>query len=393
MNKASSYMRQPSLGLAAALSGLLLLLPACRIEPPLHLPQGDVEMKMPEVEVDINVIWDIDADWTSSWYYGWDEHDIALSGRIAYPEPTGYEGRFYPLGEESPDAPYTTVEKVIIDGSSFRRKMNFGYHDMLFWSQIITDDGTQVVIFDESDFGCIEATTTQSRVGYSIPGSRATGETRNNPEIFYSGLEKGFYLSRNFEDYDYYDTDKGVWVKQLNTDVVPMVYIYLVQVILYNNTQGRVTGLTDYPAMTALADGVTLHTGRTHLADTQVTFPMRFKTGLTAREGRTADILGGKLTTFGLCDMDSWSKSRTPQYVGSRAELRNLLALSLQFANSTDSTYLYDVTPQLQRQVHGGVVTIEIDIDTLKLPTSRNAGSSFNPVVANEEQEEYDFVI
>lgn len=234
---------------------------------------------------------------------------------------------------------------------------------------------------------------TQSRVGYTIPSSRASSVTRNNPEIFYSGMEKGFLLSRNYEDYDYYDEEAGVWVKHLDTDVVPMVYIYLVQVILYNNTQGRVTGLTDYPAMTALADGVTLHTGHTHLADTQVTFPMRFKKGLNAAQGRTADIFGGKLTTFGLCDMDSWNKSRSPQYAGSRAELRNQLALSLQFANSTDSTYLYDVTPQLQRQVHGGVVTIEIDVDTLKIPTSRNAGSSFNPVIASEGQEEYDFII
>ena len=70
---------------AAVRHGILLLsllLVGC-IEPPLHLPAEEVLVDMPIVVTDMKVIWNINVDWQTQWYYGWDEIDEELFGQIA----------------------------------------------------------------------------------------------------------------------------------------------------------------------------------------------------------------------------------------------------------------------------------------------------------------------
>lgn len=369
---------------AAAAAALLLMgAAACTIQPPLHLPEGDIEVNLPEVAVDIEAVWAADTDWRADWHYGWDTGDEALFGSLSYPEPTDWHVRLMPLGDD-PDAAYTTIEKLLIQGSSFRRRLAYGYHDILFWNYIYTPDGTQATTFDESDPAAVYASSSGTRIGYMPPAGRGA-EVMNNPDPFWSGMERAFYVSRILDDYDYYDPERRVWVMQLTTRACPMAYIYLVQVVVYNN-RGRIIGLTDYPAISSLAQGVTLNSGRTSDTEAIVVFPMRMKSGRPTPAGE-ADIFGGKLTTYGLCGMDSWLKAPDPAYQGSHPSRQNLLSLSMRFVNSTDSVYNYDITRQLQRHCHGGVITVEIDADTIRIPTSANAGSSFNPVVDDPDEE------
>lgn len=64
--------------------------------------------------------------------------------------------------------------------------------------------------------------------------------------------------------------------------------------------------------------------------------------------------------------------------------------LKLLFNNGIDSTFVFDVTDQVRRRYKGGVLTVELDMDTIPVPT-RNGGSAFDAVVKDFEEETYEF--
>jgi hypothetical protein len=58
--------------------------------------------------------------------------------------------------------------------------------------------------------------------------------------------------------------------------------------------------------------------------------------------------------------------------------------VTMQFNNGMDSTFVFDVTDQVRRRFKGGVITVELDMDTIPVP-SRNGGSGFDAVVKDFE--------
>lgn len=357
----------------------------CRIEPPLKLPDEiNTTGALGEVEVNLEVVWGIDADWQKDWWYGWDADDIFLYGPLAYTEPSNYEIRLFYLGDQAGREDWEKIDAFTVYSKQFRRKLSYGYHDLLVWSNIDSDDGTQVLRIDESAPRSVEATTSQSR-GPISPGM----PVHNYPEIFYGGRLDGIYIDKNPENYDYFDEEYQTWVKRIEADMYPLVYIYVVQVAIYNNN-GRITGLAEDAIVSNMSRGVTVNSGHTHDYPVAVSYGMRMKRGLQARENRDADIIGGKLHTFGLCDMEPWYASRGAAYKGSRTELNNRLYVDFAFSNSTDSIFSYDITDQLQRQCHGGVITLEIDMDTVTIP-SAPGGGSFDPIIAPSDTIVHEF--
>ena len=130
------------------------------IQPKLYLPAEEVLVDMPIVITDIDVVWNLDIDWQATWYYGWDLEDMTLWGDIKYPEPKSFEIRRYYLGEE-PGMPHTEVDPPItVYTTNFRSSFQFGYYDLLLWSNIESEEGTQVVVIDESNLNEVTATTT-----------------------------------------------------------------------------------------------------------------------------------------------------------------------------------------------------------------------------------------
>lgn len=361
----------------------LLLINSCTIEPPLKLPAEDVVIEVPIVLQEFEVVWNIDTSWKTNWYFDWEETDSLLWGGVNYPMPTNYEVRRYFLGDV-PDVPHTDIDAFTIWDVRFKRKFNFGYYDILIWSNIDSEDHTQVVVINESDpDNVIATTTTRSVKMYGPKTGLMTSKHYNQPEIFYSAAENNIYISRYPEDYDYYDEVENAWVKKLEAELNPLVYIYLVQVVLHNN-KGRVSGVPESCAIDGLANLTSVTTGRTGMNDVSVIFGMRLKKDKKTKTGENVDVIGGKLTTYGLCDMPPWRTSRGATYKGSRADVKNNFALNLQFSNETDSTYYFDVTKQLQEQAHGGLITIDINVDSLKIPVNPNppgGGSGFDPYV------------
>lgn len=373
------------------LTTLCLCLASC-IEPPLHLPAEEVMIETPVVLTEMEAVWNLDVDWQTQWHYGWDMEDETRWGKIDYPEPTSFEVRRYYLGE-APGGPHTagTTDGFTIQGNSFRRTFQFGYYDLLLWSNIDSPDGTQVLLVDDSNLDEVTATTTVTR-GLTRSDSEEGHVTAlyNQPEIFYSTYPEDVYISRNFEDYDYFNEEEGVWVKRINATLQPLVYLYLVQVVLHHNN-GRITGTSGDAALSAMASGTSVNTGHTHNTPCMVYFDTRMKRDVEL-EGETVDIIGGRLTTFGLCDMQPYWENTRAQYSGTRSELPNYLYVTLRFSNGVETTLSAPVTEQVQAQCHGGVITLHLDCNDIEVPHPDDPGEGnlFVPTVEDYEHVDYD---
>lgn len=359
------------------------------IEPPLRLPAEEVMVDLPIVVADLDVVWNLNVDWQAQWHYGWDDEDQDRWGDLTYPMPTnGFEVRRYYLGEK-PDVPHTNVDPFPIYTNWFRRTYEFGYYDLLIWSHIPV--GTQVVTIDDSDLNNVYASTTVTRA-ISINPVTDSNPTAlyNQPEIFYSAYPQNIFISRNFEDYDYYNEEDHVWVKHINCVLNPLVYIYLVQIIVLNNDDGRVQGISGDCALSAMASATNVNTAHTLNSPCTVYFNTRMKKDIMV-DGQRTDIIGGKLTTYGLCDMDGYYADTRATYQGSRTDLPNYLYFDLVMSGGSVQTLRAEVTDQCQNQCHGGVITVYLDAQTIDNPTGETGqGSLFHPTVEDYDELEYD---
>lgn len=372
--------------------GLSSLLTSC-IEPPLKLPAQEVAVELQTNVVNMDIVWNTDANWRERWYYGWDETDTQMWGPLAYPEPSSYEVRRYYLGKAM-GASHQNVDAFTINTNRFRRSYFFGYYDMLLWSNIESKDGTQVLQIHERDLNTVDASTTVTHgMTRQVTSGSASGQNSvvglyNQPEIFYSTYPRNIYISENTADYDYFDEQERCWVKHLDCHLTPLVYIYLVQVILENN-DGRVVGTSGNAALTAFSASTNVNTGHTYDNPSMVYFNTRYKRD-KLYQLQPVDIIGGKFTTFGLCDMASYSEVQDHRYSGSRTDLPNYLMVDLSLRNGKEKTYQFDVTDQCRSQAHGGIITVVIDCSQIDDPVdpTEPSGSLFVPTV-----EDYDEVV
>lgn len=356
------------------------------IEPPLVRPAEKVMVETPLVVTDLEVVWNVDVDWKHDWYYGWDDTDISIWGDLEYPNPSSYEVRRYFLGQE-PRVPHTTVDAFTIYSNRFQRTYEFGYYDMLIYSNIETKNHTQVVKVIEDDLDETVGTTTVTRAMKINRTDENLYALFNQPEIYYSAYPRDIYISRNFDDYDYFDEEAGVYVKHINSVLEPLVYIYLVQVILHNNIDNRVLDTNGNCAISAMAARTNVNTGHTYDDPCMVYFNTRMKRDIDVR-GEKCHIIGGMLTTYGLCDMEGYGHdNRSPLYTGSRDDLKNFVVIELKMSGGSVQSLRFDVTDQMRSQCHGGVITIDVDCNLLPNPNEGGStGSLFHPTVEDYEE-------
>ena len=122
-----------------------------------------------------------------------------------------------------------------------------------------------------------------------------------------------------------------------------------------------------------------------------VYFPTRLKKNCTI-EGEQVDSIGGKLTTFGLCDMEGWRPNSRAEYIGSRTDLDNYAYFTLKFNNGKEKTIRALITDQCRAQSHGGILTIHINCLDISIPEGDNDknGDLFVPTIDDYENVDYD---
>ena len=160
----------------------------------------------------------------------------------------------------------------------------------------------------------------------------------------------------------------------------PITYIYLPQIILHHNN-GNVVSVPSSSNLSGMARSTNVNTGVAGTDAIAVSFNMRLKNDIEWKTGEMVDIIGGRLMTFGICGQNANRISRAEE---SFDKERHYIDVQMQFYNGMDSTFVFDVTDQVRKRYKGGVITIEMDLDTIPIPR-RKGGSGFNAVVKDYE--------
>ena len=328
------------------------------IEPPLHLPGQEMKIILPQVDTDIDVAWDVHTDVQVKYHFGWDETDAALWDSLEYPMPKLIEVRRYYTGE-NPDGAIVGKDGFTIDTPSFRKYFKFGYYNLLFWSDVDFKGESPNVQIDESNPNNVIAYTNGSKGfnGRSENDDAIIG-LHDQPEMMYGAYPKDVHISENLNDYEY-DAENNVYIKHIEAILKPLVYMYLVQIVLHNN-ESIVQDVDGNAAITSLARGTIVNTGHTLDDACMVYMPTRMKKGIKI-DGEEVDIVGGRLNTFGLCDMERYDSNKGTTYQGGRSDLHNYIYFDLTLADGTVKTYRRDITDQMKKQAYGGIITIDID--------------------------------
>lgn len=388
------YVLRQGIAMAA-----LWTLTACVREPELHLPWRDesLDFLLPVIDLDLNVYWDYDIayginyDWKGEWYYGWDEADRNMFGELGYIEPTVFNLRRY-FTADVPAAPHTSVIENMVEGTHFQGRYNWGYWDILVWNQVQSIDGVQSLHFDET-------TSLDSVTAYTNPSMRSARynaprftQAYYEPEPLFAAYEEDIDINRNLDGF-VYDAERNVYVRTLNMVLMPVTYIYLTQVIIHHN-RGRVSGIDGSADLSGMARSTTLNTRRAGDDAITATYGVRFKKDVPLlpynhewsdaqkQAAEHVDIIGGRVMTFGIPTVEANTISRADEVKDIH---RHYLGVGMLFNNATDSTLVFDVTDQVRQRYKGGVITVELDMDTVPLPT-RRGGSGFNAVVKDFEE-------
>ena len=368
---------------------MVLALMSCEREPVLYLHHDNqVNFDFAVIELSLDVYWDYNIgfntsyDWRTDWYYGWDDEDNRIFGHLGYVMPTAFNIRRYYMGESGQDH-HTQVESYHIEGHSYTGEFRYGYWDLLAWHEI--GQAVQSVVIDEtSSLDSVIASTNQT-MNQARYNPRYT-HSFNQPEELFAGYEQNLNIDKNLEGFTY-DSVRNVYVKQLNLLLEPRSYIYLTQIILHHN-HGRVTGTSGISNLSGMARSTNLNTGVAGSDPVTVSYDVRMKRDVTVK-GEQVDIIGGRLVTFGLCGLNPnaiSTRGNGGQPTRANDRKRHLLDVDMQFNNGTDSTLVFDVTEQIARRFRGGVITIDLDMDTVPIP-HRSGGSAFDAVVDDYDEE------
>ena len=402
MMKRSYHKIQAATCMAIVLAVVSPLL-CCSPEPPLHLfDGGDININLPMVKLELDAYWnyglyndiaydntmydsvavDSVSSWRDEWFYGWDEVDQRIFGEIGYTEPDVFSLRRYFTGTE-PLVPHTSVVANTVEGTSFQGKYTWGFWDILVWNDIKGIGGVQSLNFDETtslDYVLAYTNPSMAASRYDTKYDRSFFE----PEELFSAYEQGIEINRDLRGFEY-DPVTDTYVKKLNMLLEPITYIYLTQVILHHN-RGKIVGVDGSGRLSGMAQNTVVNTGVAAEDYITVYYNTRFKNNCN-KKGELVDIVGGRLLTFGI---GGQNVNRIKHRNDVKDKVHHYLDVTMQFNNGMDSTFVFDVTEKVRHRWKGGVITVELDMDTISLP-SRRGGSAFDAVVKEFEEETHEF--
>lgn len=367
---------------------LLIVAGSCCRGPQLHLYKASQIEMTPVIDLDLDVYWnyqigadlDLEYDWQAEWYYGWDRTDSIIFGPIGYTRPETFNIRRYHT--QTPDEDHSTIYKEDgWSGTSYRAAYEFGYWDILLWNQ--NTAAVQGLIIDEnSDPNAVTGYT--NPVGFT---SRSLGKAVYQPEQLFSGYITDIDINPTYEGFEkrYVEGyDNPIWYRKTSINLKPCTYIYLTQLIIRNNN-GKISGVDGSACLSGLARSVCLNTGISSSDAVSVNYDVRLKRNCNMK-GEPVDIVGGRLLCFGMCNLNpnsiSSKSGAASSIVKSTDKSRHYIDMQVQFYNGCDSTFVFDVTDQLQEHFKGGVLTVTIDMDTVKVP-GHGSSSAFDAVVVD----------
>ena len=260
-------------------------------------------------------------DWENGLQYDWDESDSTY-GALGYSEPENIKGTIFNTDYKTGDR-INHFFKVFALKDSTHSLQSAVKYDMLFYNF-----GTDSIFFNQSED--YKTYTAQSN---------NLGRTDELQGAFLTGVEFAPYQK-----------------SELEVTLEPYTYIYLLQIIIKNNQDNRITG-ADALTLTGLAKGTSLFT-RTTFTDTvsittQDIKPLQNHREVSLEDGTTlqqAGIMAARILTWGL---------------PANSAANNNLTITLTLQNGQTKTLTRDITSQLQQNSKGGVITVCLDAENL----------------------------
>ena len=375
---------------------LLLLTPlaSCEREPELHLFRGeDIDFDLVLVDLTLDVYWNyiiydnVRYDWREEWYYGFDETGPLSLDNIGYPTPTLFNLTRYYTGDQTP-GPHTDPQKQTRPDKQFRQTITkYGYFDFLAWNEPSEDkEGSTLLIDDYSNLDEVTATVTPTTYPSRYHAPRHTRAYNEPHDALFSAYKTGEMINREHDGFDF-DAENNIWVKHLPMELQPLTYIYLVQVILRNNDKIKELA-DDQSILSGMANSMVLNTGVAGNDAISVYYKLQkdLKKNCTWKYGEKVDITAGRLLTFGICGL---SANKVTNREDVKDPNTHWIDVQFRFTNDMDSTISFDVTDQVRNRWKGGVINLELKVDTVPMPR-RSGGSAFDAVVKDYEEVEYD---
>ena len=364
--------------------GLIVLLSfvGCIREPELHLPGEVRDIDIPLVDLRLEAYWDYELsyDWQAEWIYGWDLEDIANIGEIGYTEPTGFNVRRY-YTYKQPYGKHTNVLSNVVRGTTLHCEFEFGYWDILVWSEIEpVGDDVQSLNINET----LEQVTAYTNMTTRSTRYQASRYTRTfwQPEQLFAADERALEINEELEGFEY-DAERDIYVKKLNMVLEPVTYIYLTQVVIHNNNN-KIIGIDGSADLSGMARSTNINTGIADDDPITVTYNVYYKPSkVDQNTGETVAVAGGRLMTFGITN-ENGNRIKDISEVEKNDKYKHYMDVNMLFNNGMDSTFVFDVTDQIRKRWKGGVITVELNMDTIPVPR-RSGGSAFNAVVKDYE--------
>ncbi len=364
---------------------------SCEREPLLHLHREEIDIKLPIVDYELDVVWDYELiygfsyDWRAEWYYGEDPQLFGGEGDdiLGYRKPSVFELRRYYTGDV-PNAPHTQKEEFLIKGYHFTHHYNWGFYDILVWNEITPvepDDAVSIHIDETTTLDSVFAYTNSTTRNVSLPNKSKATRSRYQPEELFSAYDRAEEIDRNLTGF-VWDPERNLYVKNLSAALYPLTYIYLTQIILHDN-DGRIIGVDGNADLSGMASSTNVNTGHTGSEPIPVYYNCNMKRHIDVK-GEDVDIVGGRVMTFGICNQNNYHISRGPISEEKDAD-RHYIDCTFLFNNGSEKTMSFDVTDQVRTLYKGGVLTVHINAKDIEIP-DKKGGSGFDAVVEEEEE-------
>lgn len=385
---------QVILGLAI----VLLTSSACERKE-LFLRVDQIQISVEITDINLSMLWGV--EWKTDWQYTWNEASTKF-GAMGYTKPELIKGTVYNI-DSNTGKRYSSFFKIF-GANGGRVSLTAGStYDMLFYNF-----GTEYTSYYQSDdyytYTASTRTSTQSswvrtRAENSfsdMPDTTKVYVDHNQPDELFGTLETGLTINEDPTVYtkEYDEEGNITYVYKISASLRPYSFIYMIQVIILNNDDGkgdRITG-TKGLTVTGLAQGVELFSRRTFDNTVSVSTddikPIQRHDTISFSDGRqynNADIFATRILTWGLPGMNPLENTKARERAPEIDE--NYVGIGMTLRNGYTFTLTRNITDQMHDNPAGGVITIIFDANDIpqdvmdQKPNTNNGG--FNASVEN----------